>query len=397
MKTKLISPFSILFRYLFLEMLPPFFLNLAFFSFIFLMKQILDITDMVVNHKVGIGPVGLLLLYTMPYFLQYVIPMSVMMAVLMAFLRLSSDNEIMALKAGGVSVYRLLPPVLVFSLIGTIITGYMTIHGVPHSSSRFKALLFDVATANLNVGLKARTFNDSFDNIMLYVNTVDLQTRELQHVFIEDQRNQGVRNTVVARKGEIVGDPSNLVYHLRLFDGSINQMDEQDRTSHIVYFDTYDIRLDIKAAMAGPQIGNKGPKEMTPDELENVLEKTRAKKDTRYYGALLQLQKKYSIPVACIAMALLAVPLGIQTKTSKKSFGIGLGLFFFLLYYLLLSVGTAFGESGRYPPVIGMWLPNFVLGGFGIYLIVRSARENPIRFKWLATLFEIKLNRIGRK
>ena len=119
-------------------MLPPFFINLAFFSFIFVMKQILDITDMVVNHKVGLGAVCLLLLYMMPYFLQYIIPMSIMMAVLMAFFRLSSDNEIMALKAGGVSIYRLLTPVMAFSLLGTVLTGYMTIYGVPQGTFRFQ-------------------------------------------------------------------------------------------------------------------------------------------------------------------------------------------------------------------------------------------------------------------
>ena len=370
----MINPFTIINRYLFLEMLPPFFVNLAFFSFIFLMKQILDITDMIVNHGVGLGPVCLLLVYTMPYFLQYVIPMSIMMAVLMAFLRLSSDNEIMALKAGGVSVYRLLTPVLVFSLLGTLITGYMTIYGVPHGASRFKTLLFDVATTNLNVALKERTFNDSFDNIMLYINKIDPHSGELHSVFIEDHRNEGVNNTVVARKGKIVGDPMDLIYHLKLFDGTINQMDMKNRSSNIVNFETYDIRLDIKAAMTNPGIGNKSPNEMTPAELKAYMHKLKDTDEEPYYGALLQLHKKFSIPVACIAMGLLAVPLGIQTKNAKKSFGIGLGLFFFLLYYLLMSVGTAFGENGSYPPVIGMWMPNLILGGFGIYLLVRSAR-----------------------
>ena len=206
----MINPFSILFRHLFLEMMPPFFINLAFFSFIFLMKQILDITDMIVNHNVGLGAVGLLLLYTMPYFLQYIIPMSVMMAVLMALLRMSSDNEIVALKASGVSIYRLLPPVLLFSVMGTLITGFMTVYGVPHGSARFKTLLFDVVTANLNVSLKERTFNDSFDKVMIYVNKIDPRSGELLNVFIEDQRQPGVDNTVIAKRGRIAGDPENI-------------------------------------------------------------------------------------------------------------------------------------------------------------------------------------------
>ena len=381
----MIHPFSILNRYLFLEMLPPFFINLAFFSFIFLMKQILDITDMIVNHKVGVVPVFLLLVYTMPYFLQYIIPMSIMMAVLMALLRMSSDNEIMALKAGGVSIYRLLTPVLIFSLSGTLITGYMTIFGVPTGAERFKTLLFDVATANLNVSLKERTFNDNFKQIMLYVNKIDPQSGELHNVLIEDSRTSGGGNTVVARRGRLFGEPKEMVYHLRLYDGTISQMDMRDRSSHTILFETYDIRLDLKSAMSTGGISNLTPNEMTLSDLRAYLQRARDGNGD-YFGALLQYYKKFSLPVACLAMGLLAVPLGIQARNSNKAFGIGLGLLFFLLYYILLAVGKAFGENGNYPPVIGMWMPNVILGGFGIYLLVLSAKEKAITFNWLAQI-----------
>lgn len=392
----MINPFSILFRHLFLEMLPPFFLNLAFFSFIFLMKQILDITDMIVNHKVGVVPVSLLLAYTMPYFLQYIIPMSVMMAVLMAFLRMSSDNEIMALKAGGVSIYRLLAPVLIFSLLGTLLTGYMTIFGVPLGIERFKILLFDVATSNLNLSLKERTFNDNFKDIMLYINKIDPHSGELHNVLIEDGRTSEVNNTVVARSGRLFGEPKEMVYHLRLFDGMINQMDLNRRSSHTVSFETYDIRLDLKDVMAIRGKLDKRPEEMTLSDLRAYLKQVKANQED-YFGALLKYHKKFSIPFACLAMGVLAMPLGIQTRNSKKAVGIGLGLFFFLLYYILLSVGTAFGENGSYPPLLGMWMPNVILGGFGIYLLVRSVKEKPLTFNWLEPFSRSTLKLIGKK
>lgn len=392
----MINPFTILNRYLFLEMLPPFFINLAFFSFIFLMKQILDITDMIVNHKVGVVPVFLLLVYTMPYFLQYIIPMSTMMAVLMALLRMSSDNEIMALKAGGVSIYRLLTPVLVFSLAGTLITGYMTLFGVPSGAERFKTLLFDVAAANLNVSLKERTFNDNFKQIMLYVNKIDPQTGELRNVLIEDSRTSGGNNTVVARSGRLFGEPKEMVYYLRLYDGTISQVDMRDRSSHTINFETYDIRLDLKDVFSAPGIANQAPDEMTLPHLRAYLNRVRSDK-AQYLSALLKYYKKFSIPVACLAMGLLAMPLGIQARNAKKAFGIGLGLIFFLLYYILLSVGTAFGENGNYPPVVGMWMPNVVLGGFGIYLLVLSAKEKTITFNWLVQIVAGIMKRFGKK
>ena len=392
----MLNPFSILNRYLFIEMLPPFFINLVFFSFIFLMKQILDITDMIVNHKVGVGPVCLLLVYTMPFFLQYIIPMSIMMAVLMALLRMSSDNEIMALQAGGVSVYRLLTPVLAFSLLGTLITGYMTLFGVPLGAEHFKTLLFDVATTNLNVSLKERTFNDNFKHIMLYVNKIDPHSGELHNVLIEDSRTAGVNNTVVARTGRLFGEPEKMVYHLQLFDGTINQLDMQDRASHTINFETYDIRLDLKDVIASRGSSDQSPDEMTLSALKAYLKKVEADKGI-YVSALLQYHKKFSIPVACLAMGLLAVPLGIATRHSKKAFGIGFGLLFFLLYYLLLSVGTALGENGIYPPVVGMWMPNVILGGVGIYLLVRSTTVKPIALNGLERIFNRTRHWAARK
>lgn len=133
---------TIINRYLLKEMLLPFSINLLFFTFIFLMRTILDITNLIVNYKMSVSLVFLMLIYSMPFFFQYVIPMSVMMAVLLTFLRLSSDNEIIALKAGGVSIYRFLPPVFLFCLMGGLLTGFMTIYGLPFSKVSLKGLVY---------------------------------------------------------------------------------------------------------------------------------------------------------------------------------------------------------------------------------------------------------------
>ena len=108
---------SIVNRYIFKEMIPPFAINLVFLTFVFLMTKILDITNMIVNYQISLWKIILMLIYSMPFFLEFVIPMSIMMATLLTFLRLSSDNEIVALKASGVSIYRLLTPVFLFCLL----------------------------------------------------------------------------------------------------------------------------------------------------------------------------------------------------------------------------------------------------------------------------------------
>jgi lipopolysaccharide export system permease protein len=116
---------------------------------------------------------------------------------------------------------------------------------------------------------------------------------------------------------------------------------------------------------------------MSLDELRQYL-KTSIQKDAGYNNILMELHKKFSIPVSCFALGLLAVPLGIQSRSSKRSYGLVLGLASFLLYYLLLSVGLVFGETGVYPPFIGMWFPNIFMGGLGLYLLIQTANERKL-------------------
>jgi len=373
---------SIVNRYIFLEMIPPFILNLVFFTFVFLMAKILDITKMIVNYRVSISSVFLMMIYSIPYFLEFVIPMSIMMSILLTFLQLSADNEIVALKAGGLSVYRLLPPVMLFCLLGFLLTGFMSIYGMPWGRLSFKELTLEVVSSHANIGLKERTFNDSFSGVMLYMNKVDLKTKTLINVFIEDKRNKNVVSTVVAPRGHMFGQADKSSFHLRLYDGSINQVDLKNQATHSIKFDTYDVNLDFKRTMSAAKGRPKDESEMNLVELRRHIHAFK-QKDARYFNALIEFHKKFSLAFACFALGVLAVPLGIQSQSAKRSFGLGLGLFFFLLYYLMLSAGLVFGEAGIYPPAIGMWLPNIVTGGLGLFLLDRTAKERPVNISRL--------------
>jgi len=380
---------SIINRYLFKEMIPPFIINLMFFTFVFLMAETLNIINMVVNYNVSLFVVFLMLGYSIPYFLAYVIPMSIMMTVLITFLRLSSDNEIVALKTGGMGIYGLLPPVLLFCLIGCLVTLFMTIYGMPWSILSLKELTYKVVSTHLEIGLKNRTFNDEFKDVMLYVNKINPKNKELQDIFIEDKRIQNTVSTVVAPKGNLFSEPDQHIYHLKLYNGIINQVDLKNRSANSIVFNTYEIRLDLKKAVSALKKRAKKRKEMSLAELRQYL-KDSTQKGAGYFNALMELHKRFSIPFACLALGLLAVPLGIQSRPTKRSFGLVLGLIFFLFYYLLLSAGLVFGERGICPPIIGMWAPNVVLGGLGLYLLVHSANERPVGFD--SVLNWIKIN-----
>ncbi len=375
-------------RYLFTELVPPFAINLAFFTFIFLTSRILDITNLVVNHGVGLLQVLLVIVYTIPYFMVFVIPMAVMMAVLLTFLRLSGDNEIMALKAGGVNVTALLPPVVVFCLLGGLLTAFMSIYGQPWGRSSAKQLVVRIAASSIDIGLKERQFTDTFDGIVLYVSQVDTQTRTLRDVFIENQQDDKLASTVVAPRGQLLRAADGLTWRLRLFDGTIHQVDLQEFRANAIRFDTYDLTLSLAQMLEPQKRPSKHRREMNLAELRQYIREHQAARDAGYFNALMRYHKMFSIPFACLVLGFLAMPLGMQAKRASKSYGLGLGLVFFMLYYLLLSAGSVFGESGRLPPIAAVWMPNLVMAAVGVLLFVRMAQERPLRFDLPADLLE---------
>ena len=374
---------SITNRYIVKEMLAPFGINIFVFTFLLLMAKMVDITNWIVNYNLSLWAVFKFIFLMMPWFLMFIIPMSVMVAVLLTFLRLSGDNEIVALKSGGLSVYGLLPPVFFFSLVGFVFTIFITIYGSPWAKGALTEMALEVATSNLDIGLKERTFNDAFKDVILYVNKIDLQDKKLIDVFIEDKRQPKIVNTVIAPEGRLFREPETFIFHLVLYNGTIHQTNRSEHSATSIRFDTYKLSLDLGKEFKQIEDRPKHHDEMTIAELRNFL-KGSASKDEDYYKAEIALHRRFSLPVACLALGLLAFPLGIQSKSTKRSSGVILCLFFFLLYYLMLTAGYAFGETGIYPPVIGMWLPNLVMGSLGLYFLIQTARERTLKIELLS-------------
>ena len=387
---------SITNRYIFKEMFIPFSINIFVFAFLFLMTEMLKIANWIVNYNLSIWAVFTLIFYTMPMFLTFIIPMSVMLAILLTFLRLSSDNEIVAIKSCGMSIYGLLPPVLLFALLGFLLTMLLTLYAGPRSKASLEEMSLKVATTNLDIGLKERTFNDTFKGVMLYVNKIDIKKRKLIDVFIEDKRQQDIVITVVAPEGRLISEPEKYTYHLILSNGTIHQTNPKERSANSIQFNTYTLSLNFKEQVANAAKQKKGREEMSVVELRQYIDKLAGKDEEAFQKAKMELHRRYSIPAACLALGLLAFPLGIQSKTAKRSFGLILGLFFFFTYYLLLTAGYSFGKSGLLPPEIGMWLPNFVMTGIGLFFLFQTGRDRSLKIDLLAQRIQLILSKFYR-
>lgn len=354
------------------------------------MAELIQITNWIVNYNINLATILRMIFYQVPYFLIFVIPLSIMITVLLTFLKLSSENEVMAIKSGGISIYGLLAPVGAFCLIGFVLTLFMTVYGQAWGRTALRALTRQVVSESITIGLKERTFDDSFDGVTIYVNEINIRNKQLVDVFIEDNRQPDNVNTVIAPRGIIFSDPDDAAAHLRLFNGSIHQTNLNDKTAHAIHFDTYEISFNTKQSAAEKKTKPKRPKEMSLKDLRHFVQNA-DQKNMRYFSMLLELHRRFALPFGCFALGIMAVPLGVQSRSAKRSFGLVLGFFLFIFYYLLMSMGKVYGETGAYPPQIGMWLPNFIVGGLGVYFLIRTANERTLKldtvYHWLQRLF----------
>ena len=377
----------VLYRHIFRELLSPFGVTLLFLTFVFVMTRIPDITNMVVNYNMGISAVFFLVIYTLPRFMEFTLPMSVMIAVVLTFMRMSAANEIIALKGGGMSIYRLVPPVAFFCTLMTLVALWVTVWGVPWGKGAFNVKAVQMAQSNINVALKERQFNTPFDNVMIYVNAIDVKNGRLKDIFIEDGRSPDTVNITVAKRGVLVSRVNEGLYTLRLEDGMINQVDLDGGAAHQIQFDTYDINFNLKSPGKKKDGDKKDLDEMHPKELWSVI-KNEKETESQRSAARMELHEKFAVPFACLALGLLALPLGLQSMSSRHASGFGPALVLFMGYYVLLALGWSAGETGGYPAIVAMWLPNGVMAGIAIYLIRRVAREKFLQFPSLLTFWK---------
>lgn len=355
----------------------PFCISLFFLTFVFLMTRIPEITNMVVNYNADISSIALMIVYTLPRFLEFTIPMSVMISILLTFMRMSQENEIVALKGAGVSLYKLLPPVLVFCFSGVLLTMWVTVFGVSWGKLSMKQKSVEIARSSIDAALQERQFNSDLENVMIYVAHVDMKTKALKDIFIEDRRTKGVVSISIAPSGKLIRLDDERIYTIRLHNGVINQVDMEENSVSSLRFGDYDINIDLNQMQKGNKKISKELDEISLSELIRFV-RSEIKDKAHLSAALMELHEKFSIPFACLALGILAFPLGVQSNTLRRSSGFSLGISFFLLYYFLLAAGWSMGETGDFPPFLGMWLPNVIIGGVGIFFLVRNAKERPV-------------------
>jgi lipopolysaccharide export system permease protein len=368
----------ILDRYVWKELVTPFGLGLLIFTFLLLIDRVFDLTDLIINKGVPVHLVLLMLVYISPAILVLTIPIGFLLAILVAFGRLSADMEIVALKACGVSPLRLLRPVVIFGVGVTALTAYLMIDAVPKSNFAFKSLVFEIVRTQATVGLKERVFNDTFGNFVIYVDEIATDQVALRNVFVSDERKPEEQRLITAREGRLLSDEVNRRVTLRLLDGSIHETSPKALQKYReVRFRLYDITLVLDNPLARQGGTPKGDREMSLAELQQAKQKAvDLKGNPNPY--LVEIHKKFAIPTACVVFSFLGVPLGIRAHRGGRWGAFVALLPIVLFYYVGLTIGENIGDAGRIPPWLAMWTPNLIVGTLALYLLRANLRERPV-------------------
>ena len=231
--------------YILKEILPIFFIGLMVFTMILLMDKIFKLIELIVTKGGNLSQVLMLLLFISPSFLVFTIPMAVLLAILLAFGRLSSDSEITAFKASGMSLYQLFFPVFIFSICAYLLTAFLVFYGLPWGNLGFKSTLYLIAQSKADIDISERVFNDTFDGLVVYVDKIPIQGKRMEGILIYDEREQGKVNTIFAKEGFLTSNPKSQEVILRLFNGDIHRVEPQTHTYQKIQFDVYDLRLEL--------------------------------------------------------------------------------------------------------------------------------------------------------
>ncbi len=369
----------ILGRYVFREILTGSFLATIIATFVIFLQGVGPLFELLVRSARGAVVLELIALYLLPVLLLS-IPFGVLVGILVGLGRMSGDNEMVALRSAGVSTRVVVAPVLFFAFLATLVSGACGIWLNPLAIREEYRLMNKVATQQVTANVEPRIFQEQFtnDNTVLYVDDVSSGTvnASWHGVFIADVTPPSERKTAgakqqptgpritLAREALAVADPANNRIMLHMVDGSTH---ESGAGIHSLA-PTGDTALQVAPAK---QKEVKPIKEMFTRELIRFARNAKRGSDDWIEGSL-ELHRRFALPIACLMLAMVGIPLGTSSKRGGRSSGYVWAIFLcFCCYYMLFIGLTRLARSHTLTPVVASWIPNALFGIAGIIMIAR--------------------------
>lgn len=334
-----------------------------------------ELLDLLINRDVPLGSVLMFMLYVLPFSLSFTIPWGFLTAVLLVFGRLSADNELIALRATGVSITRICAPVFGLAVLLTATCFYINADVAPRAEYAATQAILKIATSNPASLFVADEIVTEFPGRRIYVGHKDGDTLENLLLFEMDKNDELVK-FVYAKKGQLTSDTEHSQLMLRLFDARFEQRDKEEprninkiREGIVIKEAPFPISLNELYAE------NTRGKRASSYTLTELLDEIRKETGPRGLELRVELNKRFSVSMACIAFALVAVPLGITAHRRETSVGFAFSLIIAFTYFFFIIMADTFRGNPNAFPVVLIWIPNLIFLSLGIYLFRRLMKN----------------------
>jgi lipopolysaccharide export system permease protein len=441
----------LIYRHILKAHLAPFFGSFFVLMFLFVLQFIMKFMDQLIGKGLSGAVIIELMIMNLAWMVVLAVPMAVLIATLMAFGGLSASSEITAMKASGVSLYKMVLPVLLFAGLLSYAMIVFNNRILPEANHRSKTLMMDIRRKKPTLTLVPGLFSQDMPGYSILVHKTFENSNELEGVIIYNHTNPQKNTVITAKRGVIsfTADYRRLI--MDLFDGEIHEVDNST-------FQNYRAITFARQRLTTPAEGfdfersgnnafTRSDREMSVGEMRYVIDSlalsineskrritiynesfvdklltgsvdkrspsflvwqpieqyTTIGSQLMYVRTLLEaeyankdycekltrenqteIQKKYSIPIACFIFVLIGAPLGVMARRGGFGVAASLSLGFFLLYWASLIGGEKLADREFIPPWFGMWVANIAIGALGTVLTFRIAKENvEISFDWL--------------
>ncbi len=354
-------------------------LGLAIFTFVFFVPQLVRLMELVVRHSGGIGMVMLLFLCTLPPVLIFTIPMAVLVGVLIGLGRLSSDSEIVALHASGISLRRLLVPIGFVAAISAAAALTITFWVSPASLRTLRRLEVRILASQASFAVQPRVFDERFPHFVLYVQDASAAATQWQGVFLASTGGPNGASVTVAKDAQVVSEDEGDRVELHLGPGSTHQYDPRyPERYNVTTFGENDLAVDISGSAASSRSSS-----LTVSE--KPVSALLADKGPDWRDARVEFNNRIAFPIACIVFALLGVPIGVRPRRGGRAAGLILTLGLIGGYYFLWIAGDHWARQGKVSPWAGIWAANIVAAAVGIYLFgrIETVRKPNALLAWI--------------
>lgn len=356
--------------YVALELIGPFLFGVAAFTGIMTASSVLfELISLMVHFGIPMSTVLEVLALKLPEMAFYTFPMSVLLATLLAFGRLSGDSEITAMRAQGLSLFRIVVPVLVLATFVSGLTIALDEYVVPNASWQAKNVLYYAQHHERLPTRRDNVFYDEMENGQLarsfYARHFDGQ--RMEGVVVQEFEGDRLVRIIQAKDAYWAGNGWEFTH------GTLYQVGRGGDFRYVLHFDRQIVRL--KPSLMTLSTDDREPMEMNLHDLAQhiALLRQAGHSGGEINDLLVQWQQKLSIPFASLVFALVGAPLGLRNNRSSNSLGLGLSILILFVYYLGMFVFTAMGQTGALPSVLAAWMPNILAGGLGLGFLWKAA------------------------